>query len=66
MHAGGGIPVSADFQSIQIEQNAYWLPRLVKAEALTEKNETATYVAEYTDCRKFEVTVKIRPVSVVP
>jgi hypothetical protein len=66
LHAGGGIPVSADFQSIQIDQNAYWLPRLVKAEALTDRNEAATYVAEYTDCRKFEVTVKIRPVSAVP
>jgi hypothetical protein len=66
LHGGSGIPVSADFQSIEIDGKAYWLPRLVKAEAKTGKNETATYVAEYTDCRKFVVTVQIRPVSDVP
>jgi hypothetical protein len=62
MHGGSGIPVSADFQSIEIDGKAYWLPRLVKAEAAIGKNQTATYVAEYSACRKFEVSVQVRPV----
>lgn len=66
LHGGKGTPVLADFQSIDIDGKAYWVPRLVKAEATNEKNETATYVAEYTDCRKFEVTVQIRPASDAP
>ena len=63
LHGGRGAPVSADLQSIEIDGQAYWVPRLVKAEAAIEKNQTATYIAEYNDCRKFEVTVQIRPVS---
>jgi hypothetical protein len=62
----GGIPVSADFQSIEIDGKAYWLPRLIRAEAAIGKNQNAVYVAEYTECKKFEVTTEIRPVSVVP
>ena len=61
MHGGGGVPVSADFQSIEIDGKAYWLPRLVKAEATLAKDQTGAYVAEYSDCKKFEVTVQIRP-----
>lgn len=57
------IPVSADFQSIEIDGNAYWLPRLMKAEMSTGKNETVTYSAEYTDCKKFEVRVQIRALT---
>ena len=60
------MPVQADFQSIEIDGNPYWLPRLVKAEATTAKNESLTYIAEYTDCKKFEVRVEIRPVPGVP
>jgi hypothetical protein len=66
LHAGSAFPVSADFQSIEIDRQAYWLPHVVKAEALLPKNQTATYLAEYSDCRKFEVTIQIRPVSDVP
>jgi hypothetical protein len=64
LHSGGGIPVSADFQSVEIDGNAYWLPKLVKAEAVGGKNETLTYTAEYTECKKFQVSVEIRPVVV--
>ena len=66
LKGASGIPVSADFQSIEIDGKAYWLPRLVTAEAIISKDEAATYVAEYTDCKKFEVTVQIRPASIVP
>ena len=61
---GSGVPVSAEFQSIEIDGKAYWLPRLVKADAPTEKDEMLTYSAEYTDCKKFEVKVQIRPAEV--
>lgn len=54
------VPVSADFQSIEIDGNAYWLPRLLKAATSIGKNETVMYTAEYTDCKKFEVRVQIR------
>jgi hypothetical protein len=61
-HEGNGIPVAVDFQSINIDGKAYWLPRLVKAEAKTAKDATLMYAAEYTDCKKFEVSVQIRAV----
>jgi hypothetical protein len=38
----------------------------MKAEAVIAKDTTATYTAEYTDCKKFEVTVQIRPVTDAP
>jgi hypothetical protein len=63
LHVGGGIPVSADFQSVDIDGNQYWVPRLVKAESSAAKNESLSYSAEYTDCKKFEVRVEIRPAS---
>jgi hypothetical protein len=66
LHGGSGVPVSADFQSVDIDGRAYWLPRLMKAEAVIAKDTTATYTAEYTDCKKFEVTVQIRPVTDAP
>jgi hypothetical protein len=66
LQMAGGIPVSADFQSITIDGKAYWLPRLVRAEADLGKNQSAVYAAEYSNCKKFEVTTEIRPVSIVP
>ena len=59
-YGGSGVPVSADFQSIDIDGRSYWLPRLVKAEATGTKGLTLTYVAEYTECKKFDVKVQIR------
>ena len=59
-YGGSAVPVSADFQSIDIDGRAYWLPRLVKAEATGTKGVTLTYLAEYTECKKFEVKVQIR------
>jgi hypothetical protein len=61
-YGGSGVPVSADFQSIDIDGKAYWLPRLVKAEAKAAKDATLTYTAEYTECKKFAVSVQIRTV----
>jgi hypothetical protein len=58
----GGVPVSADFQRVEIDGNAYWIPRLVTAEIKRGSNETLTYAAEYKDCKKFAVSVQIRPV----
>lgn len=58
----GGVQVSADFQRVEIDGNAYWIPRLVTAETRREKEETLTYSAEYKDCKKFAVSVQIRPV----
>jgi hypothetical protein len=66
LQRAGGIPVSADFQTVVIDGKPYWLPRLVRAEATIGKTQNAAYVAEYTDCRKFEVTTQIRPVLDVP
>lgn len=66
LHGGSGIPVSADFQSIEIDGKAYWLPRLVKAETVIAKDSTATYTAEYSDCKKFNVSVQIRAVPDAP
>ena len=66
LQRAGGVPVSADFQSVVIDGKPYWLPRQVRAQAATGKNQNAVYVAEYTNCRKFEVTTQIRPVSDVP
>jgi hypothetical protein len=66
LHGGRGVPVSADFQSIELDGKAYWLPRLVKAEAVISKDTTATYTAEYTDCKKFEVSIQIRAVPDPP
>jgi hypothetical protein len=66
LHVAGGIPVSADFQSITIDGKSYWLPHLVRAEADLGKNQSAVYAAEYSDCKKFEVTTEIRPISIVP
>ena len=60
----GGVPVSADFQSIAIDGKAYWLPRIIRAGTTIGKNQNAVYVAEYSECKKFEVTTEIRPVSV--
>jgi hypothetical protein len=66
LQRAGGVPVSADFQSIEIDGKPYWLPLLVRAQAAIGKNQNAVYVAEYSNCRKFEVTTQIRPVSDVP
>ena len=64
-HGGSNVPVSAQFQSIEIDGNPYWLPRFVEARIALEK-EIVTYSAEYTDCKKFDVTVEIRPVGLPP
>jgi hypothetical protein len=62
LYGGNAVPVSADFQSIELDGKAYWLPRLLKAQAVIAKDATATYTAEYTDCKKFDVSVQIRAV----
>lgn len=64
-HGGTNVPVSAQFQSIEIDGNPYWLPRFVEARVALEK-EIVTYSAEYTDCKKFDVQVQIRPMGLSP
>lgn len=60
LRGGSSVPISADFQSIDIDGNTYWVPRVVQAEADMGKDGTASYTAEYVDCKKFEVRVEIR------
>jgi hypothetical protein len=52
---------SEDFKLVTLDQKAYWLPRTVQAE-MKNKDTTLTFVAEYIDCRKFEVSVQIKPI----
>jgi hypothetical protein len=65
-HGGSNVPISAEFQSIEIDGNSYWLPSAVRAQIALEKREIVTYSAEYTGCKKFDVQVEIRPVGVSP
>jgi hypothetical protein len=52
---------SEDFTLVTLDQKAYWLPRTVKAE-MKDKDTTLTFVAEYSDCRKFQVSAQIKTV----
>jgi hypothetical protein len=49
-----------DYGPVAIDENTFWMPLKVSAE-VTEKNSpsSVTYVAEYTDCKKFTTDIKI-------
>jgi hypothetical protein len=52
--------ISADYEPVLFGEQRHWLPKTVKGE-LTDKSDTFVFVATYTNCRKFEATVKISP-----
>jgi hypothetical protein len=55
---------STDYEALVLDDRQFWLPKTVFAESIGGKGRKSSYAAnftaEYTDCRKFEVTVKIR------
>jgi hypothetical protein len=47
-----------DYGAVVIDGKAYWL-----LNKLSKKNDAIEWAAEYSDCRRFEVTTQIRPVQ---
>jgi len=53
---------TVDYGPVTIDEKQFWMPMKINAE-VTERYSGATvsYVAEYTDCRKFSADIKIVP-----
>jgi hypothetical protein len=52
-----------DYARTDIGGTAFWMPKIVRVEA-TQKNElSGVYEAEYTNCRRFGVSVQINPLE---
>jgi len=53
---------TADYGPVTIGEQQFWMPIKIKAE-VTERNSraTVTYIAEYSDCRKFTAEIKLLP-----
>jgi hypothetical protein len=54
--------LSSEYGSVTIGKNSFWLPQYLRTE-LTERDpsKTGTFLAEYTNCRKFGAEVQILP-----
>jgi hypothetical protein len=53
---------TVDYSPVTIGDREFWVPRTIRSDA-AERNpkRTKTFLAESTDCRKFEAEVKIVP-----
>ena len=53
---------TVDYGPVTIDEKQFWMPTKIKAE-VTERNSgrTVSYVAEYSDCRKFATDIRIVP-----
>lgn len=53
---------TADYSPVTIDEKQFWMPTKIRAE-VTERNSEATvsYVAEYSDCRRFTADIKLLP-----
>jgi hypothetical protein len=53
---------TADYGSVTIGEREFWMPVRVQAD-VDQRNSrlTVSYVAEYSDCRKFEADIKLLP-----
>jgi hypothetical protein len=53
---------TADYGPVTIGEKQFWMPKRIRAE-VDERNSRATlsYVAEYTDCRRFTTDIKLLP-----
>src|SRR5262245_51050458 len=63
MRETDGVSTTADFAKIDIDGREFQIAKVVTAESREiagTKVLTRNYVAEYSDCRKFEVSVKIK------
>ena len=67
--ADGNLVVSGEFHNVRIGEETYWLPRFVRHEALgpllldavIKSKRTSRYSAEFSGCRKFQVSVRLLP-----
>jgi hypothetical protein len=54
--------VTVDYGSVSIDDSEFWMPKLIRAEVDKRNSRvTASYVAEYTDCKKFTTDIKFLP-----
>jgi len=53
---------TVDYGPMNIDEKQFWMPTKISAE-VTERNSgaTVTYLAEYSDCRKFTADIRIVP-----
>jgi len=53
---------TVDYGPVTIGESQFWMPKMIRAE-VDERNsrETVSYIAEYTDCRRFATDIKILP-----
>ena len=50
-----------DYGPITIGERQFWMPKTVRAEvAEKDVNKTGTYLAEYSNCRKFTANVELK------
>ena len=70
--ANGNLVVSGQFHNVRIGEETYWLPQFVRHEvlgpllldAVIKSNRTSRYSAEFSGCRKFQVSVRmLRPIE---
>ena len=60
----GSWKVTVDQAPVVIGDRQYWLPQTFRTE-ITERDpkKTASFVAEYSNCKKFTAEVSISPIS---
>jgi hypothetical protein len=52
---------TADYGSVTIDEKQFWMPTKIRAEVTGNSGTTVSYMAEYSDCRKFTADTKILP-----
>ncbi len=53
---------SADYGPVTIGEKQFWMPTRIRAEVVEGNSRTTvTYMAEYSDCRKFTADIKLLP-----
>jgi hypothetical protein len=64
MPGADAFATTAYYEPLVLDGRRFWLPKTVHAESIGGKgrksNYVASFTAEYTNCRKFDVTVKIQ------
>jgi hypothetical protein len=53
---------TVDYSPVTIDEKQFWMPSKIRAE-VTERNSGASvsYIAEYSECRKFTAQIRILP-----
>ncbi len=52
---------TADYGPVTIDEKQFWMPTRIRAEATETNSAVVSYIAEYSECRKFTADIKLIP-----